>query len=79
MTHPNHHLGPGLGSEHAEDAGSTSHVQHHFVLEQVLVVEHRIAIGEGAHLVFQHLLKVVGGGWGMGGKQSETADILSVS
>lgn len=33
-------LSPRFGCKHAEDASPTAHVQHHLVLEQVLVVEH---------------------------------------
>ena len=48
--------GSGLGSEHGEDAGAAANIEHDLVLEQVLVVPHRVAVGQGAHLVLEHLL-----------------------
>ncbi len=41
---------------HAEDGCTASHVQHHLVLEDVLVVVDGVAVRARAHLVFQHLL-----------------------
>lgn len=37
---------------HAEDGCAASDVQHHLVLEQVLVVVDGVAVGLGAHFIF---------------------------
>lgn len=60
-THPNNHFGACLGSKHTEDASPTAHIQHHLILEQVLIVEHRVPVGKSSHLIFQHLLQVYQG------------------
>ena len=41
---------PRLGCKHGEDPGATTNVQHHLVLEEVLVVPDGVAVGEGSHL-----------------------------
>lgn len=56
-TYPYNLFGSCFGSKHAEDACPTAHVQHYLVLEQMLVVEHGIAVGKSANLIFQHLLE----------------------
>lgn len=56
-SHPNDFLGPRLGCEHGQDACATAHIQHNLVLEQVLVVEHGVSVGEGADFILQHLLQ----------------------
>lgn len=56
-TYPYNFLGSSFGSKHAEDSCSAANVQHHFILKEMLVVEHGIAVGQGANLIFQHLLQ----------------------
>lgn len=56
-TYPYNLLGSSFGSKHAEDACPAAHVQHYFVLKQMLVVEHGIAVGQSANLIFQHFLQ----------------------
>ena len=46
-----HVLGACLGGEHGEDAGAAAHVEHDLALEEVLVVPHRVAVGQGPHLL----------------------------
>ena len=55
-THPVHVLGASIGGEHGQDARAAAHVQDHLVFEGVLVVVHGVAVGQGPHLVLQHLL-----------------------
>ena len=45
-----------LGGEHAEDACAAADVEHELVLEQVRVVDDRVAVRARAHCVLQHLL-----------------------
>ena len=54
--HPKHLLGPCFGSKHGKDPGTTPNVQHHFVLEHMLVVIHGVPVGECPHLILQHFL-----------------------
>ena len=49
-------LRAGLGREHAEDTRATADVEHDLVLEQVRVVDDRVAVRARAHCVLQHLL-----------------------
>lgn len=49
-------LGPGFGCKHGQDPRPASHVQHDFVLEDVLVVVHGVPVGQRPHLILQHLL-----------------------
>ena len=42
--------GSGLGREHGEDARPAADVQHDLVLEEVLVVPHRVPVGQRSHL-----------------------------
>jgi len=55
-SYPVHVLGSRVGREHGQDARPAAHIQHHFVLEDVLVVVHGIPVGERPHFIFQHLL-----------------------
>lgn len=52
ITYPNHFFSSSFGSKHAKNACATAHIQHHFVLEQMFVVEHGIAVGESADFIF---------------------------
>ena len=54
--HPEHLLGPCLGSKHGQDPGAAPHVQDHLVLEHVFVVVHGVPVSERPHLILQHLL-----------------------
>ena len=49
-------LGPGLGREDAQHARAGAHVQDDFVLEKVSVLHYGVLVGQGAHLVLEHLL-----------------------
>lgn len=60
-------LGTGLSSEHGEDTGTTAdlpselsmsdtYIKNDLVLEEVLVLEDGVAVGQGADLVLEHLL-----------------------
>lgn len=42
--------------ENAEDASATAHVQHHFVLEQLGVVDDGLHVRLGPDRVLEHLL-----------------------
>ena len=42
--------GARLGGEHGEDAGAAADVEDDLVLEEVLVVPHRVPVGQGSHL-----------------------------
>ena len=55
-THPDDLLGAGLGSKHAEDAGTATDIEHGLALEQMLVLDDRVAVADRADLVLQHLL-----------------------
>ena len=63
-THPVHVLGSGLGREHGEDPRPAAHIQHHLVLEGMLVVVHGVPVGQGPDLVLQHFLIGTEGGRG---------------
>lgn len=52
ITYPDHFFSSCFGSKHAKNACATAHIQHHFVLEQMFVVEHGIAVGESADFIF---------------------------
>lgn len=54
--HPKHLLGPCFGSKHGKDPGTASNIQHHFVLEHMLVVVHGVPVSERPHLILQHFL-----------------------
>ena len=53
---PSHVRGARLRGEHGQNAGATANIEHGLAAEQVLVVHDRVAVGLGAHFVFQHLL-----------------------
>ena len=55
-THADDVLRARLGGEHAEDARAAADVEHELVLEQVRVVDDRVAVRARAHGVLQHLL-----------------------
>ena len=42
--------GARLGGEHGEDSGAAANVEHDLVLEEVLVVPHRVAVRQGPNL-----------------------------
>jgi hypothetical protein len=50
-----HLLGTGSGSEHAQDAGSTTDIEHHLAFEEVFVLEDRVAIRASSHRILEHL------------------------
>ena len=56
LTHPINMFGTCSGCKHTEYARPTAHVQDDLPPEQVLVVVDGVTIGQGAHLVLQHLL-----------------------
>ncbi|TNN28163.1 hypothetical protein EYF80_061688 [Liparis tanakae] len=47
-SYPVHVLGSRVGRKHGQDARPASHVQHHFVLEDVLVVVHGVPVEQRA-------------------------------
>ncbi len=55
-THSDDVLRTGLRGEHTEDAGTAADVEDKLVLEEVGVVDDRVAVRARAHGVLQHLL-----------------------
>jgi hypothetical protein len=55
-THPDNVLSSCLGSEHTQDARSTSHVQYGFIFEQMFIVQDGSTIRARPDGVLQHLL-----------------------
>ena len=54
VVHPEHPLGPGLGSEQGEDAGPAADIEDGLVLEEVFILVNGVPVGEGSHGVPQH-------------------------
>lgn len=45
-----------LSSEHAHNTRACTNLQNNFALEKITVSQNCIAIGQGSHLILQHLL-----------------------
>lgn len=56
ITYPDHMLRARLGGKHAEDTGTAADIEHELVLEQVGVLDDRVAVRARAHSVLEHLL-----------------------
>ena len=51
-----------LGGKHGEKAGAAANIEDNLVLEEVLVVDHRVAVRVGAHAILQCGNKGLGSG-----------------
>lgn len=82
--YPEHLLGPCFGSKHGEDPCATPDIQHHFVLEHVLIMVHGVPVREGPHLILQHFLqwkekKVIVGGLRASGSTSGSLEHICIT